>query len=110
MRSILLAGLIVGAVGITACAQNRVNVVDAPPKSRDALYVSNRDPLEPSPFVKLPIGSVEPKGWIRHMLIIERDGMSGRLPEISQWCRWEGNAWSPPKARGIAAGKSCPTG
>src|SRR5215217_668060 len=56
-------------------------------------YVSNRAPLAPSPFAKLPIGNVTPQGWLRGMLELEASGMHGRLPEISKWCKFEGNAW-----------------
>ncbi len=64
------------------------------------LYTANRAPLEPSPFVKLTIGSVEPRGWLRHQLELERDGMVGRLKEISPWLNFEKSAWGNPRGEG----------
>ena len=66
----------VGSVIATAvfCAP-RAFAVDAPEvkvvekvvagDSRTPLYVSNCAPLAASPFVKLPIGSIKPRGWLR---------------------------------------------
>src|SRR5688572_178392 len=43
----------------TSFAQE-VRLVDSPPRDqRSPLYTSNREPLAPSPFIKLPIGSIE---------------------------------------------------
>ena len=67
---------------------------------KNDFYVSNREPLLPSPFVKLPIGSIRPKGWLRRQLILMSEGMTGHLPELSKWCRFEGNAWASPKGQG----------
>jgi hypothetical protein len=63
-------------------------------------YIGNRPPLAPSPLLKLPIGSVRPKGWLRHQLSLEAEGMTGRLPEISKWCKFEGNAWGASDGQG----------
>jgi hypothetical protein len=78
-----------------------VSGVRTPPTDqRNDFYVSNRPPLAPSPLVKLPIGSIEPKGWLGHMLELEADGMVGHLPELSKWCKAEGNAWLSPDGQG----------
>src|SRR5256885_10773949 len=66
-----------------------VPIVEGSASSRP-FYVSNRDPLLPSGLIKLPIGSITPKGWLRHQLGLEANGMTGRLPEISKWCKFEG--------------------
>ncbi len=63
-------------------------------------YVSNRAPLEPSPFVKLPIGSITPRGWLRHQLELERDGMTGHLQEISPWLDFTKSAWGNKDGQG----------
>ncbi|MCL4785338.1 MAG: glycoside hydrolase family 127 protein [Verrucomicrobia bacterium] len=64
------------------------------------LYVANRAPLAPSPFVKLPIGSITPRGWLRHQLELERDGMIGRLVEISPWLNFQKSAWASKDGKG----------
>jgi len=76
-------------------------VVAAPPAaSTDLLYAANRPPLLPSPLIKLPIGSIKPKGWLRHQLELEAKGLTGRLEELSKWCKFEGNAWTDPHGQG----------
>ena len=60
------------------------------------LYAANREPLQPGGLMELPIGSIKPKGWLRYQLEAEANGMTGRLPEVSPWCKFEGNAWTDP--------------
>jgi len=59
-------------------------------------YTGNRPPLAPSPFIKLPIGAIRPEGWLRTQLQLEAEGFSGRLSEISQFCKYDGSAWVTP--------------
>jgi hypothetical protein len=78
------------------------------PGSGAPLYTGNRAPLTPNPFLKLPIGSITPEGWLKHQLESERDGMTGHLEEISKWCQFEGNAWSSPNGQGHSAWEELP--
>jgi hypothetical protein len=86
-----------------------VKVVSTPAaSSTNSHYVGNREPLLPSPLVKLPIGSITPRGWLRGQLELEARGMTGRLPEISKWCKFEGNAWTDPQGQGHSGWEELP--
>ncbi len=69
-------------------------------KSSNKFYATNRAPLTASPFVKLPIGAIQPRGWLQHQLMLEADGMMGHLQEVSPWVKFEGNGWVSPKEKG----------
>ena len=103
---VLVAALLV--VSVQARAQEVRAVQGPPPNSRSSLYSSNKDPLAANPFVKLPIGSIAPVGWLRHQLELERDGMTGHLEEISKWCKFDGNAWASPEGQGHSAWEELP--
>jgi len=62
-------------------------------KSTNKFYTSNRAPLQPSQFIKLPAGSIKPQGWILKYLELQRDGLTGHLGEISAWLDKNNNAW-----------------
>jgi hypothetical protein len=79
----------------------QVTVADDPPTgSTNDFYTGNRAPLAASPFYKLPIGSITPRGWLRHQLEMERDGMTGHLEEISPWLDFSKSSWADPQGRG----------
>jgi DUF1680 family protein len=69
-----------------------------PTTSRNRYYVGNRPPLAPSPLFKLPIGAIEPKGWLLSQLQLMRDGMTGHLPELSTFLGSD-SGWINPKAQ-----------
>ena len=75
-------------------------VLAFPASTKNIFYVSSRGPLLPSPLVKLPVGSIRPNGWLRHQLILMSNGLTGRLPEISPWCKFENSAWANPDGEG----------
>lgn len=85
----LLLFLSSGAVG----AQT-IRVVDRPDNtSQSNNYVNSRAPLRQQNFIKLPVGSIHPAGWVGRYLELQRDGLTGHLGEISAWLDKENNAW-----------------
>lgn len=56
-------------------------------------YVSNRAPLQPQQFIKLPAGTIQPEGWLKQQLELQRNGLNGHLGEISAWLQKKDNAW-----------------
>ncbi|MBC8104272.1 MAG: glycoside hydrolase family 127 protein [Cytophagales bacterium] len=63
-------------------------------------YTPNRAPLQPTLFQKLPIGSIVPLGWLRHQLELDAQGLSGRLPEVSRFLKFEDTGWVHPEKSG----------
>lgn len=87
--------------GFMVLAADKITVLDSPAVSGgNSFYVTNRAPLAPGPFVKLPIGNITPRGWLRHQLELERDGVTGRLKEISPWLNFEKSAWASKEGKG----------
>jgi uncharacterized protein len=89
--AILLAVLIVIGLHLTASP-----VVD----STVPRVVRNRAPLQPGAFAPLPLGSIEPDGWLRRQLEIQAKGLTGRLDELwpdvgpqSGWLGGAGESW-----------------
>lgn len=92
-RKILMAGvaLLLGTASLTA--QNSVSVVDRPLAGTNSNYVNFRAPLMQAPLLKLPVGKVQPKGWLRKYLELQKDGLNGRLGTISAWLDKNNNQW-----------------
>lgn len=101
MKRIKGFGNIIAAIGITvaivSCSssnQAEVKVVSRPNvQEQNVNYISNRAPLQPLHFIKLPVGSVQPQGWVRRYLELQREGLTGHLGEISAWLEKKNNAW-----------------
>lgn len=69
--------------------------------SAPTMPVPNRAPLTATAFIPLPLGAVRPAGWLANQLHIQRDGLTGRLPDIwpdytgsrSGWLGGPGEDW-----------------
>ncbi len=84
-----------------AAARDRITAVPTPDTStKNDFYISNRDPLLPTPFIKLPLNSIEPKGWLLRQLQLQAQGWHGNLTEISDFLKKDANAWLDPEATG----------
>lgn len=66
-----------------------------------AYSATNRPPLHPKAFAELPIGSIQPTGWLRLQLERMRDGLTGHLDERypkvvgarNGWLGGDGDGW-----------------
>ena len=85
-----------------ACAAHAdVAVVNGPVLTgTNRFYTSNRQPLLPSQFIGLPVGTVEPRGWVRAFLERQKEGLTGHLGEISAWLQKDDNAWLSKNGKG----------
>lgn len=71
-----------------------VSIVSRPDlNTENSFYPGNRAPLHPAHFIKLPMGSIQPDGWILKLLELQKDGLCGHLGAISAWLEKENNAW-----------------
>ncbi|MES2893253.1 MAG: beta-L-arabinofuranosidase domain-containing protein [Bacteroidota bacterium] len=81
--------------GNTASTQTTgvTNIKRPATSSVNKFYTGNRAPLTPLSFIKLPVGAIRPEGWIKKYLELQRDGLTGKLGEISAWLEKKDNAW-----------------
>ncbi len=63
-------------------------------------HFQNHAPLRITPLLELPLGSIEPLGWLRDQLEIQAAGMTGHLDEVwpdvsdtSGWLGGSGESW-----------------
>ncbi len=86
-----LGAMSVGLGGLSANTPSlsATDVLPGQTLERNRFYVEMRPPLLPTRFVKLPLGSVRPIGWLRTQLTIQSNGLTGHLDEFvltdSEW-------------------------
>jgi hypothetical protein len=56
----------------------------------------NRAPLRPQPYQSLPLGTVQARSWLKHQLVLQKEGLTGHAEELyddignSDWLTGEG--------------------
>jgi DUF1680 family protein len=68
---------------------------------RNSHYITNQAPLLAQPYTALPLGAIQPKGWLKKMLETQRDGLTGKLDSIyalvcgknKGWLGGTGDSW-----------------
>lgn len=85
----LIAGLFMSATFTYA----QTTVVDRPELGTSSNYTNFRAPLKAAPLLKLPVGKIQPKGWLLRCLELQRDGLNGKLGTISAWLDKNNNQW-----------------
>ncbi|HWB93413.1 MAG TPA: beta-L-arabinofuranosidase domain-containing protein [Puia sp.] len=53
----------------------------------------NRAPLRPNPYISLPLGAIQPQGWLRQMLLRQASGATGHLDELYPSVMGPRNGW-----------------
>ena len=98
IRGSIVAGLLL--IASLAGAESIGMVARPTPGRSKAFYVGNREPLLPSPLLKLPIGAIQPRGWLRKQLELQADGFFGHLPELSRFLTKDDSPWLSPNGEG----------
>lgn len=89
--SVLLAAI--ATVAFSQPLNAGVTVVDRPLEGKNANYTNFREPLVQAPLLKLPVGAVQPQGWLRKFLELQKEGLNGQLGTISAWLDKNNNQW-----------------
>ena len=85
-NSFIISTLVLG-LALSASAQHRQKNTLAPQ------YIGNRAPLYQKPYIALPLGAITPEGWLRHMLVQQKNGATGHLDELYPLVMNERNGW-----------------
>lgn len=88
---ILCAALFFCPASLTA--KDKVSVVERPSAGVNSSYTNFRAPLVQAPLIKLPVGKVQPKGWLRKYLELQKEGLNGKLGTVSAWLDKNNNQW-----------------
>ena len=92
--SLVCAAFLLLAGACSSGVSEEIQLVDRiPTEERNVNYVSSKAPMMPQQFIKLPVGSIKPEGWLLTQLQLQKDGLNGHLGEISAWLQKEDNAW-----------------
>lgn len=64
-------------------------------------YYQNRAPLRPNAYIELPLGAIKPHGWLKEMLVRQKNGATGNLDKLypqvmnhrNGWLGGDGDQW-----------------
>ena len=62
-------------------------------KAQNKSYINSRAPLRPNPYIELPLGAIRPEGWLREMLVRQKNGATGHLDQLYPLVMNERNGW-----------------
>lgn len=104
---LLLGGLIAGKISAglgVARADTIFEVTNIQAGARGGFYTGNLAPLQPSPLLRLPPGSIEPQGWLLTMLQTQRNGLNGLEEQISPFLQFSTSDWTTTNGSGSTRG------
>ncbi len=64
-------------------------------------YTNSRAPLRQNPYIELPLGAIKPQGWLKEMLLRQKNGATGNLDKLyplvmnnrNGWLGGDGDQW-----------------
>ncbi len=56
-------------------------------------YTGNRAPLQQNPYIELPLGAIKPQGWLKQMLLTQKNGSTGNLDKLYPLVMNQRNGW-----------------
>lgn len=56
-------------------------------------YTISRAPLRQNPYLELPLGAIKPNGWLREMLVRQKNGATGNLDKLYPLVMNQRNGW-----------------
>jgi len=89
MKNYLFHCLIISSLFLNGCGKTEVNLN----------YKGNPLPLSKNAYIKLPLGTVKPSGWLKSQLENQAAGLTGNLDDFwpdlvkSSWKGGDGEAW-----------------
>ncbi len=89
-----------GFAGLASSLPRLGSAAVSSPQLSSRAAVKNRAPLFPNAFYFLPLGAIQPRGWLRRQLQIQANGLGGHLDETwpdvgpnSGWLGGTGESW-----------------
>jgi uncharacterized protein len=89
MKKSSLPIIILTSIILVSCSKPDVNIN----------YKGNPEPLRPNAYIRLPLGTIKPAGWLKDQLQAEASGLTGNIddfwPDLSKsaWHDGDGDAW-----------------
>ncbi|WPU91602.1 glycoside hydrolase family 127 protein [Mucilaginibacter sabulilitoris] len=62
-------------------------------KNQPVVYLNNRAPLRQNPYMELPLGAIKPQGWLKEMLVRQKNGATGNLDKLYPLVMNKRNGW-----------------
>ena len=80
-------------LSLDATAADEITIVERPAMGEAANYPAYRAPLHGGRLLKLPVGKVQPRGWLLEILNRQKNGLNGQLGTVSAWLDKNNNQW-----------------
>ncbi len=59
----------------------------------NSIYPGNRAPLKEKPYIQLPLGNIQPTGWLQDQLLRMKKGSTGHLDQEYEFVVGKRNCW-----------------